>query len=197
MYADRKAPYPETISTPLISLRSWCHWSRSYYAVVYGQTARGRSIVTDFFFLQPTPPANWDLPANISVLVKSPRRQSFFLFSSFSLEKLPVDLSNGIIFVTHSIDHNGGLWTTSRVTKKKTFKDNNSVTEDNTMFNESRKGRARARRWKRRSKTKNVRAGKRRKEKKIERERRGYRQQTGVWRDSWCGSSVVLADSTE
>lgn len=29
MYADRKAPYPETITAPLISLRSRCHWSRS------------------------------------------------------------------------------------------------------------------------------------------------------------------------
>jgi hypothetical protein len=28
MYADRKAPYPETITAPLISLRSRCHWSR-------------------------------------------------------------------------------------------------------------------------------------------------------------------------
>lgn len=31
MYADRKALYPETITAPLISLRSRCHWSRSRY----------------------------------------------------------------------------------------------------------------------------------------------------------------------
>lgn len=71
MYADRKAPYPETITAPLISLRSRCHWSRSHY-VVYGpisRLGRGRFVVALFF---PSRPQIEAFPPNTLVLVKSP-----------------------------------------------------------------------------------------------------------------------------
>lgn len=86
MYADRKAPYPETITAPLISLRSRCHWSRFHYAVVYGPTVklgRGKFVVAFFPFARKLT----FFPPNTSVLVKSPRSPYHNVADHFSFPR--------------------------------------------------------------------------------------------------------------